>query len=149
MPAGAARSGVYQQNCQVVPRPDRLGTDGGVPLVHAAADPANNIAAGAPRFDAARFAPAVTAGKGRMPAFPHLTPADVENLVAFLTTAPGGRARGVAVDAGAALARGFGRTAGTDRRIRIGVDAADAPGGRGRGALPPYPGRCAATTSVR
>ena len=61
--------------------PDRLGTDGGVPLVHAAADPANNIAAGAPRFDAAAIRAVVTAGKGRMPAFPHLTPADIENLV--------------------------------------------------------------------
>ena len=44
---------VYQQNCQTCHGPDRLGTDNGVPLVHAAADPANNIAAGAPRFDAA------------------------------------------------------------------------------------------------
>ena len=52
---------------------DRLGTDEGVPLVHAAADPANNIAAGAA---ALRLRPRSRAvlqtGKNRMPAFPHL-----------------------------------------------------------------------------
>ena len=65
---------VYQQNCQSCHGPDRLGTANGVPLLHAAADPANNIAAGAPRFDAAAIRAVVAAGKGRMPAFPHLTP---------------------------------------------------------------------------
>ncbi len=47
--------------------------------------------AGAPRFDAAAIRTVVAAGKGRMPSFPHLTPADVDALVALLTTAPGGR----------------------------------------------------------
>ena len=63
---------VYQQNCQACHGADRLGTDTGVPLVHAAADPANNIAAGAPRFDAAAIRAVLATGKGRMPAFPHL-----------------------------------------------------------------------------
>ena len=73
----------------------------GQPLVHATADPARNIAAGAPRFDAAAIRAVVAAGKGRMPAFPHLTTSDLDNLVTFLTTppaaadeAPGGRGRG-------------------------------------------------------
>ena len=44
-----------------------------------------NIAAGAPRFDAAAIRAVLSAGKGRMPAFPHLTNVDVDNVVAFLT----------------------------------------------------------------
>ena len=47
----------------------------------ATADPANNIAAGAPRFDAAAIRAVLGAGKGRMPAFPHLTATDVDTLV--------------------------------------------------------------------
>ena len=85
---------VYQQNCQVCHGADRLGTDTGVPLVYAAADPANNIVAGAPRFDAATIRAVLATGKGRMPAFPHLSAADVDNLVAFLTAPPGGRGVG-------------------------------------------------------
>ncbi|HVG70814.1 MAG TPA: PQQ-binding-like beta-propeller repeat protein [Vicinamibacterales bacterium] len=136
VPPGQA---LYQQNCQSCHGPDRLGTDGGVPLLHTAADPANNIAAGAPRFDASAIRAAVTAGKGRMPPFPHLTPADVENLVTFLTTAPGGRGVG-----GAGRGRGAGPAgSGAPPELIVGSGSvsvrAEAPGGRGRGALPPYP----------
>ena len=72
----------------------------GVPLVYEAADPANNIAAGAPRFDAAAIRSVVATGKGRMPPFPHLGSADVENLVAFLVSTAGGRGRGAGAPAG-------------------------------------------------
>ena len=99
---------VYQQNCQSCHGPDRLGSDSVPPLVYAAADAANNIAAGAPRFDASAIRMVVAAGKGRMPPFPHLTPADVDAVVALLTTAPGargqaagGRGRGGPVGSGA------------------------------------------------
>ena len=43
---------IYQQHCQQCHGADRLGTGEGVPLVYADADPANNIAAGASRFNA-------------------------------------------------------------------------------------------------
>jgi quinoprotein glucose dehydrogenase len=125
---------VYQQYCQACHGPDRLGTDNGVPLVHASVDPAANIAAGTPRFDASAIRAVVAAGKGRMPAFPHLTAADVDQLVAFLTTAPGrgggGRAQGAGpLGSGAppALIAGSGS-----------VVTRPAAGPRGRGA-PPYP----------
>ena len=133
---------VYQQNCQACHGRRSARTESGVPaLVHATADPANNIAAGAPRFDAAAIRTVIATGKGRMPAFPHLTAADVDALVAFLTAPPGGRGRGRPGGSGAAAAPvGLGRAARADRRIGLGVDAArSAGGGRGRGALPPYP----------
>jgi quinoprotein glucose dehydrogenase len=130
---------LYQQNCQSCHGPDRLGTDGGVPLLHATTDPANNIAAGAPRFGAAAIRAVIAAGKGRMPAFPHLTPADVENLVAFVTTPAGGRGAG-----GGGRGRGAGPAgSGAPPELIVGSGSvsvrADAPGGRGRGVLPPYP----------
>jgi quinoprotein glucose dehydrogenase len=136
VPPGQA---LYQQNCQACHGADRLGTDTGVPLVYASADPANKVAAGAPRFDAAAIRAVVAAGKGRMPAFAHLTSGDVEALVTFLTTAPGARGLG---------AGGRGRGAGPARsgappELVVGSGSVltrpDAPGGRGRGALPPYP----------
>jgi quinoprotein glucose dehydrogenase len=132
-PAAPPGQAVYQQNCQTCHGPDRLGTAGGPALVHAAADPANNITAGAPRFDAAAIRAVLAAGKGRMPAFPHLTPADVDAVVAFLTAAPGGRG-----------GRGAGPLgSGAPPALIVGAGSVwtrpAAPGGRGRGALPPYP----------
>ena len=90
---------MYQQQCQACHGPDRLGTETGYALVHAASDPASNIVAGAPRFDAAAIRTVLATGKGRMPAFPHVGAADVDNLVAFLTATGrggmfGGRGRG-------------------------------------------------------
>jgi quinoprotein glucose dehydrogenase len=75
-------------------------TDIGVPLILAADSPANNIVAGTSRFDAATIRAAVITGKSRMPALPHITGADLENLVTYLTALPPGRGRG---------AGGFGR----------------------------------------
>ena len=112
----------YQQNCQSCHGADRLGSDSVPALVYATADPANNIAAGAPRFDASTIRTVVAAGKGRMPP--------------FRASDPGGRrCAGDAVDDDARSARpgsrrartrcragGIGRAAGTDRRIRVCVD---------------------------
>jgi quinoprotein glucose dehydrogenase len=136
MPPGQA---LYQQHCQACHGADRLGTENGVPLVHAAADPASNIAAGAPRFDAAAIRAVVGAGKGRMPGFPHLTNADIETLVTFLTTTSA--ARGVGAGG---RGRGAGPAgSGAPPELIVGSGSVstrpDAPGGRGRGALPPYP----------
>ena len=58
--------------------PNREGTDNGVPLIYGDADPANNIAAGAPRFTAATIRAVVQTGNNRMPALPHLSVADLD-----------------------------------------------------------------------
>jgi quinoprotein glucose dehydrogenase len=130
---------VYAQNCQGCHGADRQGLDSVPALVYATADPANAIAAGTPRFDAFAIRTVIAAGKGRMPSFPHLAPADVDALVALLTTAPGGRGpgpggwgrSGVALSSGAppGLIAGAGSAS-----TRPEVSAA-----RGRGVLPPYP----------
>ena len=138
-PAVTPGQALYQQHCQTCHGADRLGTDTGVALVHAAADPANNITAGAARFDAAAIRAVVAAGKGRMPAFPHLTTGDIENLVTFLTTASA--ARGVGAGG---RGRGAGPAgSGAPPELIVGSGSVStrpaAPGGRGRGALPPYP----------
>ena len=130
---------VYQQNCQSCHGPDRLGSESVPALVYATADPANDIPPGAPRFDAAAIRTVIAAGKGRMPSFPHLAPADVDALVALLTTAPGGRGPGPG-------GRGRGSApsgSGAPRELIVGAGSAwtrpEAPAARGRGALPPYP----------
>ena len=138
VPPGQA---VYQQNCQSCHGPDRLGTTNGVPLLHATADPANNIAAGAPRFDAAAIRTVIGAGKGRMPALPHLTTPDVEAVVAYLTAAPGGR--GAGGGGGGRGGRGGPAGSGAPQELIVGSGSVatrpEVPGGRGRGGLPPYP----------
>ena len=132
-PAVPPGQAIYQQNCQSCHGPDRLGTASGVALLYADADPANAVAAGAPRFDAASVRAVLSAGKGRMPSFPHLAAAEVDAVVAFLTSAPAGRGgRGVGpLGSGAPpeLIAGAGSVA--TRSVTA--------GGRGRGGLPPYP----------
>jgi quinoprotein glucose dehydrogenase len=128
---------VYQQHCQQCHGADRLGTGEGVPLVYAAADPANNIVAGASRVDAATIRTVLETGKGRMPPFPHLSAADADILTRYLTAGPG---RG----AGAFGGRGEGPAgSGAPAELIAGSGSAwtrpETPGGRGRGALPPYP----------
>jgi len=130
---------VYQQNCQACHGPDRRGTETGVPLVHLAADSANNVVAGAPRFDGAAIRTVLATGKGRMQSFPHLATADVDTLVTFLT-ATGGRG---------GMFGGRGRGAGpagsgAPPALIVGSGSAwtrpDTPGGRGRGrGAAPYP----------
>jgi quinoprotein glucose dehydrogenase len=127
---------VYQQNCQMCHGPDRSGTETGVPLIYTAANPVNNIAAGAPRFDAAAIRAVIATGKGRMPAFPHLTATDVDALATFLTTSPGARGQGPG-------GRGGPATSGAPPSLVVGSGSVltrpAAAGGRGRGALSPYP----------
>ncbi len=128
---------IYQQHCQQCHGADRLGTGEGVPLAYATADPANNIVAGASRVSAAAILDILQTGRGRMPAFPHLTAADTDILIRYLTAVPG-PARG----------GGFGRGAGpvasgAPPELIAGSGSVwtrpEPPGGRGRGALPPYP----------
>jgi quinoprotein glucose dehydrogenase len=123
---------VYQQNCQMCHGADRQGTEAAVPLVHPTADPASNIVAGAPRFDAARIRAVLATGKGRMPSFPHLGAADVDNLVAFLASPAGGRGRG------GFFGRGGPARSGAPPALIAGSGSArvrpESGGGRGRGA---------------
>jgi outer membrane protein assembly factor BamB len=76
-----------------------------------------------------------------MLAFPHLTAAEVDNLVTFLAT-PGGRGAGAGGFGGR---RGGGPPAGSGAppELIAGSGSAwtrpDAGGGRGRGVAPPYP----------
>ncbi|HWJ57410.1 MAG TPA: PQQ-binding-like beta-propeller repeat protein, partial [Vicinamibacterales bacterium] len=127
---------VYEQNCQVCHGVNRQGTDTGAPLVYAAADPANGIAAGAPRFAGAAIRAVLATGKNRMPPFPHLSAADVDNLVSLLTTAAGGRGRG------AFPGRSSAAGSGAPPDLIAGSGSAwvrpDSPGGRGRAPVP-YP----------
>jgi quinoprotein glucose dehydrogenase len=116
-PALSPGQAIYQQNCQSCHGPDRLGTANGVALMYADADPANAVAAGAPRFDGASIRAVLGAGKGRMPSFVHLAAADVDAVVAFLTSAPAGRGGRGAGPLGSGAARG------ADRRRRFRVDA--------------------------
>jgi quinoprotein glucose dehydrogenase len=128
---------VYQQNCQVCHGPNREGTGNGVPLVYEAADPANNVAAGAPRFTAAAIRAVVQTGKNRMPALPHLSEADLDVLVQYLTAAPGAR--------GGGAGRGGGPVAsGAPPELIVGSGSAwtrpAGAGARGGGrGTPPYP----------
>jgi quinoprotein glucose dehydrogenase len=123
---------VYQQNCQMCHGADRLGIESsGPPLIEN----------GASRFDAAAIRAVLGAGKGRMPAQPHLTATDIDNLVTFLTTTqPGGRGQVQAgqVGGGARGARG-GAAAGSAAPPELVVGSGSvAPaqngGARGRGA---------------
>jgi quinoprotein glucose dehydrogenase len=131
---------IYQANCQSCHGADRLGTDAGVALVHAADSPANNIVAGTFRFEAATVRTVVATGKGRMPAFPHITGQDLDNLIAFLTAPPGGRGRGLGRGGRGGGAPG---SSGAPPELIAGSGSAwnrpESGAGRGRGAAPPYP----------
>ena len=99
------------------------------------------IANGAPRFDAAAIRTVIASGKGRMPAQPHLTSADVDNLVTFLTAAPaGGRGQGQGGQGGGGGRGGRGGAAagsGAPPELVVGsgsVATVQTGGARGRGA---------------
>ena len=131
-PAPPAGQVLYQQNCQTCHGADRLGTDGGAPAL---------VENGVPRFDAAAIRTVVGSGKGRMPAQPHLTSADIDNLVTYLTALPpaargqgqqGGQAQGGRGGRGGAAAG-----SGAPPELVVGsgsVATVQAGGGRGRGA---------------
>ena len=96
MPPG---QGVYQQHCQACHGPNRSAAESGPPLVQLAADPVNNIVAGAPRYTGEAVRTVIATGKGRMPALPHST-TEVDNVVNFVTTPAGGRGRGAGAPGG-------------------------------------------------
>ena len=130
---------VYQQHCQSCHGADRLGSDSIPALVFATANPAEGIAAGAPRFDAPAIRTVIAGGKGRMPSFPHLPAADIDALVALLTAPPGGPGPG----AGGPGRGGASPGSGAPPALIVGAGSAwtrsDVPAASGRGALPPYP----------
>jgi quinoprotein glucose dehydrogenase len=137
---GAARGpgfGVYQTNCVACHGPDRAGTPNGVTLVGVST-----------RLSAEEIRSTITNGKGRMPPLPHLSAADVDAVVTFVTAADaggrgfGGRGRGNAesmpfppgpvVEKGPAVVRagggGFGR--GRNPGPQAYPEGVDAPGER-------------------
>jgi quinoprotein glucose dehydrogenase len=143
MPPG---QGIYQQHCSSCHGPNREGVaESGAALVHVTADPVNNIVAGAPRYPEAAVRAIIATGKGRMPAFPHLTATDVDTLVAFLNTPVGGRGRGAGAGGGGRGRGGAGPVgSGAPPELIAGSGSAwtrpETPGGgRGRGAAMPYP----------
>jgi quinoprotein glucose dehydrogenase len=81
---------LYQQQCQACHGENRQGTDTGVALIHATTDAASGAVAGASRFDADAIRKILAIGKGRMPPFAHLSAADTDTLVRYLTAAPAG-----------------------------------------------------------
>jgi quinoprotein glucose dehydrogenase len=126
-PAGQV---VYQQNCQSCHGADRLGIDNSGPAL---------IAAGAPRFDAAAIRAVVGAGKGRMPAMPHLTAVDLDNLVTYLTAPAAGRGQAPAAQGQGGRGGRGGAPAGSGAPPELvagsgSVVTTQNAGGRGRGA---------------
>jgi quinoprotein glucose dehydrogenase len=130
---------LYIQHCQQCHGADRQGTGEAPPLVYADADPASNIVAGASRFSPEAIRDILETGRGRMPPFPHLSAADSDILIRYLTAVPGPARAGGA---------GFGRggppvPSGAPPELIAGSGSVwtrpEPPGGRGRGAAPPYP----------
>ncbi|MGH9307839.1 MAG: PQQ-binding-like beta-propeller repeat protein, partial [Vicinamibacterales bacterium] len=84
------------------------------------------------RLDATSIRDTLTAGKGRMPAFPHLNDVELESLVSFLMTPPFGRG-------GRGRASGPPPTFPPGPVVGSGGAQARAAGGRGRGGPRAYP----------
>jgi quinoprotein glucose dehydrogenase len=128
-PAPPAGQVVYQQNCQTCHGADRLGIEGNGPSL---------TANGVPRFDAAAIRAVLASGKGRMPAQPHLSNNDIDNLVTFLSTPPAGaRGQGGQGVGGGRGARGGAAGSGAPPELIVGsgsVATVQTGGGRGRGA---------------
>ena len=128
-PAPPVAQVVYQQNCQTCHGADRLGIDGNGPAL---------IANGTPRFDAAAVRAVLASGKGRMPAQPHLTDADIDNIVTFLTApAAGARGQGGQGGGGGRGARGGAGGSNAPPELVVGsgsVATIQTGGARGRGA---------------
>jgi quinoprotein glucose dehydrogenase len=118
---GPPGQSVYQRECSVCHGFDRSGTQNGPTLLTVPG-----------RLDAATIRSTVANGKGRMPAFPHISDVDMEVLATYLVTGPaGGRGRGGPVPTfppGPVVATG----SAVPRPLPAG-------GGRGRGGPRPYP----------
>ena len=122
-PGGPPGLATYQRDCAVCHGADRSGTQNGPSLLDAPG-----------RLDAATVRATVTTGKGRMPAFPHLTDVELEALATYIVAPPGGGLAG--------RGRGASRTFPTGPVVGSGgAQARPTPaGGRGRfGGPRPYP----------
>jgi quinoprotein glucose dehydrogenase len=126
---------IYQAQCQVCHGANRQGTENGTPLVHAASDPARGAVAGAPSVDAAGIRAMLRTGRGRMPAFVHLSETEVEDLVRFLTAPPGGGRGGGFGGRG----RGGGAGSGAPPELIAGSGSAATRPQTARAPAPTYP----------
>ena len=115
---------VYQRDCQVCHGPNRSGTDSGPSLAEVTT-----------RLDETAIRATMNGGKGRMPAFPHLTDAETATLLIYLRTPSLGVPRGRAALPAPVYPRG--PVVGTGgARTRPAVERGSAPG---RPAAIPYP----------
>jgi glucose dehydrogenase len=122
-PGGPPGLATYQRDCAVCHGADRSGTQNGPSLLDVPG-----------RLDAATVRATVTTGKGRMPAFPHLTDVELEALATYIVAPPGGGLAG--------RGRGASRTFPPGPVVGSGgAQARPTPaGGRGRfGGPRPYP----------
>ncbi len=120
VPPGPPGLAVYRRECQVCHGADRSGTGAGPSLLTVPG-----------RLDAAIIRSTISNGKGRMPAFPHISDVDLETLATYVMTGPG---------------TGFGRRGGPARTFPPGPVVASGgamtrpgPAGRGRGGPRAYP----------
>ncbi len=114
--AGSPGLSAYQRDCQACHGADRSGTPTGPTLVTLAG-----------RVDAAALRATIGNGTGRMPAFPHITEAEMDALVTFLLAPAGGGGRGRGMAPVAAFPAGPVVATG-------GAQTRPPAGGRGRGA---------------
>jgi quinoprotein glucose dehydrogenase len=115
---------VYQRECTKCHGADRRGTADGPALLQSA---------GA-HLDPVTIRTNVLEGSGRMDPVAHITPEEIDQVIAYLNAAPGLPARGFITGP-----RGAGPEAPRDLVVATGPAASRAPSGRGRGAPPPYP----------
>ena len=123
-PAGPPGAAAYQRECAVCHGPDRGGTQNGPSLLDVPG-----------RLDPATVRGTIVNGKGRMPAFAHITDVEMETLVTYIVAPPGaafaGRGRG-----GPSRTFPPGPVVGSGGAQARAVPA----GGRGRAGGPrPYP----------
>jgi quinoprotein glucose dehydrogenase len=76
-PVGQPGAPAYQRECAVCHGPDRGGTQNAPSLLDIGG-----------RLDAAAVRTAISSGKGRMPAFPHITDVERHTLVTYLMAPP-------------------------------------------------------------
>ena len=81
-PAGPPGAAAYQRECAVCHGPDRAGTQNGPSLLDVPG-----------RLDPATVRGTIVNGKGRMPAFAHITDVEMETLVTYIVAPPGAALR--------------------------------------------------------
>ena len=82
-PGGPPGAAAYQRECAVCHGPDRGGTQNGPSLLDVPG-----------RLDPATVRGTIVNGKGRMPAFPHITDVEMETLVSYIVAPPEPRSPG-------------------------------------------------------